>query len=357
MEKVRLEGITKVFRDGRREVVAVDNLSLTIEEGEFLTLLGPSGCGKTTTLRMIGGFEVPTRGKIYISGEDVTDLPPNKRSTAMVFQSYALFPHMTVFDNIAYGLRIRKLPKEEIERRVKRVLEMVNLLGFEKRYPGKLSGGQQQRVALARALVVEPEVLLLDEPLSNLDAKLREQMRMELKRIQKETGITFVYVTHDQAEAMVMSDRVVVMKDGRAVQVDTPEMIYRFPANTFVAKFIGTANLFEVEVLEFKSEEAKVRTPWGGVIGVQVREGDVFEPGERVSLVVRPEGIKFTGDGAVKGKVVERIYMGSREIVMVEVNGMKVNVEVQNPLSTYIPEVGEETRMDFSKESMALVRD
>jgi iron(III) transport system ATP-binding protein len=356
LEKVKLENITKSFKDGKREVIAVNKVSLNVKEGEFPTLLGPSGCGKTTTLRMIGGFEVPTSGKIYIGGKDMTNVPPNKRNTAMVFQSYALFPHMTVFDNVAYGLKLKKLPGEEIKKRVKRVLEMVNLTGLEKRYPGRLSGGQQQRVALARALVVEPEVLLLDEPLSNLDAKLREQMRTELKKIQRETGITFIYVTHDQAEAMVMSDRVVVMKDGKIIQVGSPEEIYRFPANKFVANFIGRANLIEAEILKI-SERVLIKTNFGHVIEVDVKNPEEWKAGDTVSLIVRPESVVVDEKGEITGKVIEKIYMGSMEVLRVDISGVEITAEIQNPLSLKIPDPGKEVRLKFMREGMAIVKE
>ncbi len=354
MAMIRLESVTKVFKDRHKEVVAVKNLNLEIEEGEFLTLLGPSGCGKTTTLRMVGGFEVPTKGRIFIAGEDVTDMPPNKRDTAMVFQSYALFPHMTVFENVAYGLRIRKVPREEVERSVKEVLEMVNLSGLESRYPGRLSGGQQQRVALARALVIKPKVLLLDEPLSNLDAKLREQMRLELKRIQRETGITFVYVTHDQAEAMVMSDRVVVMKDGEAVQIDPPDMVYRYPKNVFVATFIGRANILDAEVLEVEGGKAVVRSTLG-TVRVGLRDEGEWRSGDRAKLVIRPEGITLNERGQFEGKVLNRVYTGSMEVVTLEVSGETINAEIQNPLAHGIPSPGKTVRFDLSEFSVSLI--
>ncbi|RME65887.1 MAG: ABC transporter ATP-binding protein, partial [Caldilineae bacterium] len=234
---LKLENLSKVFasRSGSGEVVAVDDVNLDIERGQFVTLLGPSGCGKTTTLRLIAGFEFPTTGRIVLDGEDIADLPPNRRDMAMVFQSYAIFPHLNVFENIAYGLRIKKLSNQEIRRQVATVLELTELTGLENRQPNQLSGGQQQRVALARALVMEPKVLLFDEPLSNLDAKLRVQMRSEIRRIQQELGITSVYVTHDQDEAMVLSDRIVVMNQGRIQQVGSAPEIYRRPANRFVA--------------------------------------------------------------------------------------------------------------------------
>ncbi|MBO8141716.1 MAG: ABC transporter ATP-binding protein, partial [Firmicutes bacterium] len=259
---VVIDHVTKVFEspdDPSRRVVAVNNVSLDIKEGEMVTFLGPSGCGKTTTLRMVAGFELPTEGRISIGGQDVTFLPPNKRDTAMVFQSYAIFPHLSVKENVAFGLRLKRLSEQEIETRVKRMLEMVGLGGMASRSPEQLSGGQQQRVALARAIVNEPSVLLFDEPLSNLDAKLREQMRHEIRALQQRLGITSIYVTHDQSEAMTLSDRIVVMRDGRIEQVGTPIEIYTRPANRFVASFIGTANLIPARVTARDGEGVEVR--------------------------------------------------------------------------------------------------
>ena len=238
---VRLERVSKLFGD----VAAVDDLSLDIEEGEFFSLLGPSGCGKTTTLRMIGGFEEPSYGTVYLGGRDVTDLPPYKRDVNTVFQSYALFPHLDVFENVAFGLRRKKVDKGEIDTRVRETMALVDLIGFERRKPAQMSGGQQQRVALARALVNHPKVLLLDEPLGALDLKLRKQMQLELKRIQQEVGITFIYVTHDQEEAMTMSDRLAVMRHGRIEQIGGPEDVYESPATEFVAGFLGASNMLD----------------------------------------------------------------------------------------------------------------
>ncbi|MBE9473168.1 MAG: ABC transporter ATP-binding protein, partial [Chloroflexi bacterium] len=239
-----LDNLVKTF--GRRgQVRAVNRLSLEIHQGEFVTLLGPSGCGKTTTLRLIAGFEFPTSGRILLDGEVINDLPPNKRPMAMVFQNYALFPHMSVFDNISYGLKVKRQPPDLIRESVEIVMQLMNLVGLGDRMPHQLSGGQQQRVALARALVMQPRVLLFDEPLSNLDAKLRVQMRVEIRRLQQRLGITTVYVTHDQAEAMSLSDRVVVIRDGQIEQVGTPSEIYQQPASLFVADFIGRANFIE----------------------------------------------------------------------------------------------------------------
>ena len=247
---VRLEHISKIYNDPKtgKEFYAVQDTTLDIEPGTFVTLLGPSGCGKTTTLRMIAGFESPDEGEIYLGDEAINSLTPNKRDTAMVFQSYALLPHYNVFDNVAYGLKIRKVPKEEIRERVLNILKLVEMDGMESRMTNQLSGGQQQRVALARALVIEPSVLLFDEPLSNLDAKLRVQMRTVIKKLQRRLGITTIYVTHDQEEALAISDRIAVMKEGNIMQVGTPEEIYKKPENTFVAGFIGVSNFVECDV-------------------------------------------------------------------------------------------------------------
>ncbi len=283
---VRLEEVTKRFG----EVTAVDVLTLDINRGEFFSLLGPSGCGKTTTLRMIGGFEEPTFGRIELRGVDVTGVPPYRRNVNTVFQSYALFPHLSVFDNVAFGLRRKKVPKEEIRRRVEESLELVDLPGFGSRRPSQLSGGQQQRVALARALVNEPQLLLLDEPLGALDLKLRKQMQLELKRIQIEVGITFVYVTHDQEEAMTMSDRLAVMRRGRIEQVGVPEEVYERPATEFVARFLGASNLLEGRVVERNGLSAVITVAGGTVVVPADRIGD----GEGVfKLGVRPEKIRL----------------------------------------------------------------
>ncbi|MCR5005408.1 MAG: ABC transporter ATP-binding protein, partial [Clostridiales bacterium] len=249
---VRLEHVSKIYLDPKtkKEFYAVYDTSLDIEPGTFVTLLGPSGCGKTTTLRMIAGFESPDEGEIYLGGEPINALTPNKRDTAMVFQSYALLPHYNIFDNVAYGLRLRKMDKETIKKKVTDILALVGLEGMETRMTNQLSGGQQQRVALARALVLEPGVLLFDEPLSNLDAKLRVQMRTEIRRIQQEAGITAIYVTHDQSEAMAISDQIIIMEKGLVSQIGSPEEIYYHPKNEFVADFIGEANFLKGTLIE-----------------------------------------------------------------------------------------------------------
>jgi putative spermidine/putrescine transport system ATP-binding protein len=281
---VRLERVTKDFG----ETVAVDDLSLDINENEFFSMLGPSGCGKTTTLRMIGGFEEPTRGTIYLAGRDVTDLPPYRRDVNTVFQSYALFPHLDVFENVAFGMRRQKVGKDEIDRRVKESLDLVDLIGFERRKPGQMSGGQQQRVALARALVNQPKVLLLDEPLGALDLKLRQEMQVELKRIQGEVGITFVYVTHDQEEALTMSDRLAVFRAGRIEQVGTPAEVYEHPANEFVAGFVGVSNVVERDGRRFTIRPEKIRLLAEGddAAGLHVEAGTV-EDAAYVGMVTR----------------------------------------------------------------------
>jgi len=288
MVKVVLKGITKRFGN----VVAAGNINLEIQDGEFFTLLGPSGCGKTTTMRIIAGLEQPDEGHVFFNDEDVTDLPTYKRNTGMVFQNYALWPHMSVFDNIAYGLKVRKVPKKEIEERVQKVLELVNLSGLETRFPTQLSGGQQQRVALARALVIEPNVLLLDEPLSNLDANLRVKMREEIKELQKRLRITTIYVTHDQEEAMVISDRIAIQKNGRIQQVGTPIDIYNKPKSLFVATFIGGGSLIE-GIAEKVEDLIRVRT--GNIIieGVSSTDGKKIRKGDRIACVLRPESLSL----------------------------------------------------------------
>ncbi|MGB9757036.1 MAG: ABC transporter ATP-binding protein [Candidatus Bipolaricaulaceae bacterium] len=327
-----LQRLTKIFRGRGKPVVAVDHVDLEVGKGELLTLLGPSGCGKTTTLRMVGGFEIPTEGEIYLGGQRITHLPPQRRPTATVFQSYGLFPHMTVFENVAFGLKVRHLPRAEIRRRVHEVLQLVGLEGLEDRPPGKLSGGQQQRVALARVLVIRPQVLLFDEPLSNLDAKLRVETREHIRRIQKELGITSLYVTHDQAEAMAISDRIVVMNRGQIQQVGTPQEIYLRPANAFVADFIGRASFLQGKVVAKIGEETEVELNNG--VRLMIPYSFAFSPGEKVKVVVRPEGVDLVDPQEacdLVGTVVlaqltgalahYRIMLDSQETVEVEVLG------------------------------------
>ena len=329
-----LEKITKTFppRGGASEVNAVKDVDLEIEQGELVTLLGPSGCGKTTTLRIIAGFEFPTSGRILLDGKEINDLPPNKRDMSMVFQSYAIFPHLNIFENIAYGLNVQHLSRAEIERRVGKVMELVELTGYEKRAPNQLSGGQQQRVALARALVMEPKVLLMDEPLSNLDAKLRESMRTEIRRIQRRLGITSLYVTHDQIEAMTLSDRIVVMNNGLIEQVGTPVEVYRSPRTRFVADFIGRANFIEASVLEGQPGRFTVQ-----VYGQPMPLGTVKEPypqGSRLILIARPEMIQINQHGDLTGVVRRASYLGNMFDYDVEVGGQLLTVIDTDPRHT-----------------------
>lgn len=306
---IELRHISKVYSDNGFK--AVDDFNLEVKRGEFVTFLGPSGCGKTTTLRMIAGFEMPTSGEILLNGEDISQLPANKRPINTVFQRYALFPHMNIYDNIAFGLKLKKLPKEEIRKKVKRVLDIVDLEGFENRKISTLSGGQQQRIAIARALVNEPEILMLDEPLGALDLKMRQEMQIELKHMHDELGITFIYVTHDQEEALTMSDKIVVLSEGRIQQIGTPEDIYNEPQNAFVADFIGESNIFK----GIMTGHMKVRFCGGEFIGM-----DDVPDGTLVDVVVRPEDVIITKpeDGIIEGEVVSVIFKGMHYEVTVE---------------------------------------
>ncbi|MCS7234456.1 MAG: ABC transporter ATP-binding protein [Armatimonadota bacterium] len=302
---VRLEGVTKRFG----AVLAVDSVDLHVPPGKLVTLLGPSGCGKTTTLRLVAGLERPTAGRVWIADEDVTDLPAARRGVTMVFQSYALFPHLTVFENVAYGLRVQRLPAAEVRRRVMEALELVGLPETAERYPAQLSGGQQQRVALARALVMQPRVLLFDEPLSNLDAKLRRRVRAEIRMLQQRLGITSLYVTHDQAEALALSDVVVVMNQGRVEQVGIPEEVYRRPRTRFVADFIGEANLLPATFWEGAVEVASYRFP---VEQEEVRDGPV-------TVMVRPEAVVVSQDASGLPGVVRTVFfMGMTTELLVD---------------------------------------
>jgi spermidine/putrescine transport system ATP-binding protein len=324
MTGVRLENVTKAFK----ETLAVDNISLSIEEGEFFSLLGPSGCGKTTTLRMIGGFEHPTSGSIYLGDQDVSELPPYKRDVNTVFQSYALFPHLDVAENVAYGLKRKKVPAAEIVRRVEEMLDLVDLPDMSTRKITQLSGGQQQRVALARALVNKPQVLLLDEPLGALDLKLRKQMQLELKRIQSEVGITFIYVTHDQDEAMTMSDRIAVMNCGHFEQIGAPQDVYEAPATRFVAGFLGASNLLEGEAMG----DGLVRLTAGSTVTVpaELLGGETGD----VTIGVRPEKLSIGGDATgnvVDATVTASTYTGvSTTYSCVTSDGASILVYVQN---------------------------
>ena len=327
---VRLEDVTKTYGP---DVVAVDHITLDVVDGEFFSLLGPSGCGKTTTLRMIGGFEEPTSGRIELQGKDVTWLPPYQRNVNTVFQSYALFPHLSIFENVAFGLRRKHVKGDEVKQRVGEALELVQLVGYESRKPGQLSGGQAQRVALARALVNRPAVLLLDEPLGALDLKLRKQMGIELKRIQREVGITFVYVTHDQEEAMTMSDRIAVMNKGRYEQLAGPETLYERPATRFVAGFVGASNLLEGRVGS-DGDMWTVTLPSGAVVRAPKSLGDIGNAG---AIGVRPEKLALLEPGQesrgnrLDGVVVDTSYLGVITQYVVEGDGgLRLLVSEQN---------------------------
>ncbi len=325
---IELKGITKVYEDG---YTAVDDFNLEVKRGEFVTLLGPSGCGKTTTLRMIAGFSMPTKGEILLNGKSIQDLPPYKRPVNTVFQRYALFPHMNIYNNIAFGLKQKKTPKDVIERKVRRVLDLVDLEGFEERSVSTLSGGQQQRIAIARALVNEPEILLLDEPLGALDLKMRKEMQIELKNMHDKLGITFIYVTHDQEEALTMSDKIVVMNEGKIQQIGTPEDIYNEPKNAFVADFIGESNIFNGMMT------GKLRARF---CGGEFECVDDYEEGTHITAVVRPEDVELTAPelGVIQGVVDSVIFKGihyeitilsgKNEIVCQSVNSAKVGDKV-----------------------------
>lgn len=310
---IEIQGISKVYGDN----TVLDNLSLNIRKNEFLTLLGPSGCGKTTTLKIIAGFETADSGKVVFNGNDISDLPPYKRQLNTVFQKYALFPHMNIYENIAFGLKIKKVPKEEIDKKVREMLKMVALEGFEKRSVESLSGGQQQRVAIARALVNEPQVLLLDEPLGALDLKLRKEMQLELKKIQKRLGITFIFVTHDQEEALTMSDTIVVMNKGVIQQMGSPEDIYNEPANAFVADFIGESNILSGIMIE----DYKVK--FSNNVFSCVDGG--FNKNEDIDVVIRPEDIEITtlDKGMLTGKVNSVTFKGVHYEIEVETENNK----------------------------------
>ncbi|PKL09057.1 MAG: polyamine ABC transporter ATP-binding protein [Spirochaetae bacterium HGW-Spirochaetae-7] len=348
---VTIDRVTRIYKNvkGRADVVAVDDASFVVKPGELVTLLGPSGCGKTTTLRMIAGFDLPTKGTIRIGGEDVSSLPPNKRDTATVFQSYGLFPHMNVAENVGYGLRIRKVARAEIDERVKRALALTGLADYAERSPGRLSGGQQQRVALSRSLVVEPGVLLLDEPLSNLDALLREQMRVEIRRIQKSLGITAIYVTHDRVEAMSLSDRVIVMKDGRIRQIGSPSGIYERPDTVFVAGFVGKVAFFPVEVASTDGETCAC-TLRGKTVQAGSRAPDVAR-GKPAVLMARPESLRIGApdEGVVDGTVRQNVYLGSSIESFVETEYGELLVQIDDPAGKRIAAEGDRVSVSFNE--------
>ena len=352
---VRLEHISKIYPDPKtgKEFYAVQDADLTIEPGSFVTLLGPSGCGKTTTLRMIAGFESPDEGEIYLGGEPINALTPNKRDTAMVFQSYALLPHYNIFDNVAYGLKLRKLDQQTIKQKVTDILSLVGLEGMENRMTNQLSGGQQQRVALARALVLEPGVLLFDEPLSNLDAKLRVSMRTEIRRIQQEAGITAIYVTHDQSEAMAISDKIIIMEKGVVAQIGSPSEIYYHPNSIFVADFIGEANFIDAKVIE-GGERARVR-----VLDEEITVGNhlLRTSGEDVTLVIRPEAARLSDSGVLKGEVTLSTFMGAYQYYRIRLAGEEKEIQITdyNPVGRKVFQTGDSAYLAFAGESVYII--
>ncbi|MCL2381742.1 MAG: ABC transporter ATP-binding protein [Treponema sp.] len=357
---VKLVEITKVFTDqsnAGKKVVAVNNASMEVAEGEFVSFLGPSGCGKTTTLRIISGFEYPTKGEVWIAEKMVNDIPPNKRDTSMVFQSYAIFPHLSVAQNVGFGLELKGKPKSVIREEVEKIMVVMNLQDLGRRRPDQLSGGQQQRVALARAIINKPSVLLFDEPLSNLDAKLREQMRLEIRRIQQSFGITSIYVTHDQAEAMTVSDRIVVMNGGDIMQIGTPFQIYSRPANRFVADFIGRVNFFAGRVVSVAGSQedsskwdVEIELEGGGRKTFAARSGD-FKSGQEAALVVRPESLRLNsaGGGIFTGKVTKSVYLGQLVEYEIDCGGDKPVLAVTyDPADQGFLNPGDTVGLDFS---------
>ncbi len=358
--KLIIKGLSKQFQSFDQEgsgVMAVNNVNLKVEEGELVTLLGPSGCGKTTLLRMIAGFEDPTSGDIYFGSKRMNDIGPNKRNTTLVFQSYAIFPHLNVYENIAFGLRLKKMGEKEISRKMDLALELVGLKGLENRQPSQLSGGQQQRVALARAIIMEPELLLFDEPLSNLDAKLREQMRIEIRALQKRLGITSIYVTHDQSEAMSISDRVVVMNHGRIEQIGTPRDLYAKPRNSFVAAFIGKANFLEGKV------SGKGQVEVGGKTFYVGKELDRFNPGDPVKLVVRPEAVQLRDgsndeDALFPGEISRTTFLGNIVEYEVKLKGFPdLTIHKTNPVTGKIFEPKDKVGISFVSSTLHPLED
>ena len=349
---VELKGITKKFGD----VTAVDNVDLTIEDGEFFSLLGPSGCGKTTTLRMIAGLEFPTEGSLSIFGEEVGTLAPNKRSVNTVFQNYALFPHLTVLDNVGFGLKMQGVAKKETKERAMEMIELVQLAGLETRKPSQMSGGQQQRVALARALVNQPKVLLLDEPLGALDLKLRQEMQLELKELQRDVGISFVFVTHDQEEALTMSDRIAVMHEGKLLQVASPEEIYESPANRFVADFIGRTNLLDGTTSD---NETVVLSN-----GTSIRAQNTFPQGTKVSISIRPERTKITQRSessdplsSIQGTVETITYLGNARVYGVKFTWLSIEVREENRPGLEVFNVGDDVTVHWEHDAISVVED
>jgi len=353
MAFIQIRNVSKAFSPN---TFAVRDFSMEIGRGELVSFLGPSGCGKTTTLRMVAGFEIPTSGTIFIKDTDITHKPPNQRNVGMVFQAYALFPNMTVAGNIGYGLRIAKRPPAEIEQRVKEMLALVHMANFGDRYPHQLSGGQQQRVALARALAVKPEVLLLDEPLSALDAKIRVSLRGEIRTIQKELGITTIYVTHDQEEALSISDRIVVMNGGRIEQIGSPFDIYNFPQTEFIAQFVGTLNAVKVEVKDaaagiLRLENQTIKT---------TQTSDLGKNGDQVMIAIRPERLSISADGAagnVLEATVENItFLGAIVRIQVKIDQATFHIDTFNDPFIALPQIKQKVHVAFPEEAVMALK-
>ena len=348
---VKLENFQKSF--GTKKII--DNINLEIYEKEFVTILGSSGCGKTTILRIIAGLDIPTSGKVYLDSVDVTALDPTKREVNTIFQNYALFPLMSVYDNIAFGLKMKKVPKDEIKKRVQKMLELVHLEGYEKRKPKDLSGGEQQRVAIARGLINNPKVLLLDEPLSALDLKLRKQMQVELKSLQKKLGITFIYVTHSQDEALSMSDRIVVLKDRKIEQVGSPVEVYENPKSLYVADFLGEANIFKGRVVEVLDSKCKVLIQNNLEFSVFNKN---YQIGDYLSIIVRPENMKISKTSrkmnCLEGTILEEIYTGSVTLILVEVMKWQIKVIISGNDKLY--KVGDLVYLYFTIEDSIVLR-
>jgi len=352
MAYLNLSGITKQFG----ETIVVQDFNLDIEKGEFVSFLGPSGCGKTTTLRMVAGFEIPSSGRIILDGADITEKAPNQRNVGMIFQAYALFPNMTVAQNIGFGLRIRKEPEAEIKQRVEEMVSLINLEKHADKYPFQLSGGQQQRVALARALANRPQVLLLDEPLSALDAKIRVSLRAEIRAIQKRLGITAIFVTHDQEEALSISDRVVVMYQGRADQIGTPFEIYNFPKTQFVANFVGSLNTAVAEV----TDAAKGLLTMDGIQLVSADNMENLNTGDKVRIAIRPERLNFVSEGRkaniIDCKVENITFLGSVVRIQMTVGNAKFNMDTFNRPSLELPKIGDVQQVTCSREAVLILR-
>lgn len=354
---VEIKNLTKTFPaygDKNKETYAVRDLTLSIKPGDMVTLLGPSGCGKTSLLRMVAGFLTPTAGEIYIGDKEVSRIPPNKRNVGMMFQSYALFPHMTVYENVAYGLRLKHMGKAEIEKRVYDILSLMQIKDYANRFPNEISGGQQQRVALARAVVTEPSVLLFDEPLSNLDAKLREYMRGELRKIQKRVGITSIYVTHDQSEAMAISDEVVIMRSGVIQQTGSAMEIYARPKSKFVAGFIGKTNFAKVDAFRMQDDEHADITLFGKQMNVAAENS--CRDAESCVCIIRPEDIRIAPDGAFSATVVSKAYFGQYVQYILNIGGQEIEQMDFSQSNANLRE-GDEIKVDLVEDSLRLLPD